>query len=198
MSKSAVLILAAGNSSRMGVPKQLLQWKGTSLLQHTINTVKTVNLKTILVLGANYETITSKIDTNQITVLFNAHWKKGLGNSIAFGVNYIKKSLPDIENMVIMLADQPLIDSSFLIEMIHLHDLNPNKIISTLYPNGKLGVPVMFNASFFEDLLLLNGDNGAKGLLEKRSSDVIALNGLDLITDIDTIKDYERLYKRHH
>ena len=83
MSKFAVLILAAGSSSRMGVPKQLLQWKGTNLLQYCINSVKDINADAIfLVLGANSEKIRSKIDTNQITVLYNHNWKKGLGSSI--------------------------------------------------------------------------------------------------------------------
>lgn len=198
MSKLAVLLLAAGNSSRMGYPKQLLNWKNDTLLQHAINTVKKIHLKTILVLGANSETILSKIDANQVTVLVNDQWNQGLGSTIAYGVNYIKTMLPEIDNILIMLADQPLIDTAFFSRMIQVHKENPNKVVCTLYPNSKRGVPVIFNSTCFDDLVQLHDDMGAKHLLERYSNDVIAINGVDIVNDIDTPNDYDALYKLKH
>ncbi|NCO62660.1 MAG: nucleotidyltransferase family protein [Flavobacteriales bacterium] len=198
MAKLAVLILAAGNSSRMGVPKQLLKWKESNLLQHTINTVNELNTENILVLGAHFNKIKPSIHSGNMVVLFNESWEKGLSHSIVIGVNHIKESLPNMDGILIMLADQPLIDSNYLNEMINLHHQNPNKIICTMYQNGKRGVPAIFNKTYFEDLLQLNDDKGAKELLIKHSKNLILLNGIKHTTDIDTMNDYEMLYKLHH
>jgi molybdenum cofactor cytidylyltransferase len=198
LSKLAILILAAGNSSRMGVSKQLLKWKEANLLQHAMNTVNKVNSQNLVVLGANYSKIKSQIEDKNIRVLCNQNWKNGLGNSISFGINYIKESLPNIDNVLIMLADQPLIDADFLDRMIETHKLYPKKIICTLYQNERLGVPAIFNKIYFEDLLQLNDDKGAKELLKKYSSEVISLNGVKIVQDIDTLDDYEDLYKQYH
>ena len=198
MSKLAVLILAAGNSSRMGVSKQLLKWKEANLLQHAMNTVEKVSSQNLVVLGANYSKIKSQIDDKNIRVLCNQNWQKGLGNSISFGINYIKESLLNIENVLIMLADQPLIDADFLNQMIETHKLYPKKIICTLYQNERLGVPAIFNKIYFDDLMQLNNDKGAKELLKKYTIDVIAINGGVVIRDIDTLAEYEDLYKQYH
>ena len=199
MSKLAVLLLAAGSSSRMGSPKQFLKWNNTTLLNHAINTVEQIDQNEIvLVLGANYEEINSKVDASDITIIYNENWEKGLGNSIACGIKFIIESLPDIESVLIMLTDQPLIDSNFIIEMIKTHQKNPNDIICTQYKNNKLGVPAIFNKNYFEELSYLNHDKGAKDILNKNPENIIFISGKDLISDIDTIEDYETLYKRFH
>lgn len=199
MSKFAVLILAAGSSSRMGVPKQLLKWKGTNLLQYCMNSVKDLNADTVLlVLGANSEAIRSKIDTNQVTVLVNEHWKNGLGNTIAFGVNHITTTLSDIENILIMLVDQPLIDSNFLKLLIKTHVRHKKKLTCTLYQEHQFGVPAIFNKNYFEELSQLNDDFGAKRILKKYVDKLSYVDGKNFNLDIDTIADYEALYKTHH
>jgi molybdenum cofactor cytidylyltransferase len=194
-----VLLLAAGSSSRMGFPKQLLKWNNTTLLQHTIHTVKHVDQdETILVLGAHFEDITSQIDVSETTVVFNENWEKGLGNSIACGMNYVKHSLPQMDCVLILLADQPLIDANFLNEIIKTHKKNPDHIICTQYEHHKSGVPALFNNTYFEELSQLNHDKGAKDLLKRHPKDVLFLNAMHLISDIDTMEDYEKLYKQFH
>lgn len=199
MSKLAVLILAAGNSSRMGVPKQLLKWKTSTLLQHAIDTVKQVDHdKAVLVLGAHFDDITSQMDTSGVTVVYNEHWEKGLGNSISCGMNFIIESLSQIDSVLILLADQPLIDADFLNDMINTHHLYSDHIICTQYENHKKGVPALFNKTYFEELSQLNHDKGARELLNKQSRNILFLDGTALISDIDTMEQYETLYKRFH
>lgn len=199
MSKLAVLLLAAGSSSRMGYPKQLLKWKNTTLLQHAIDTVKQVDQdEIILVLGAYYEDINSKVDASDITIIYNENWEKGLGNSIACGIKFIIESSPDIESVLITLADQPLIDSNYLNKMIENYQLNTDKIICTSYQNKRLGVPAIFNKTKFNKLSKLNHDKGAKDILNKNPENILFISGKDLISDIDTIEDYETHYKRFH
>jgi molybdenum cofactor cytidylyltransferase len=197
--KLAILILAAGNASRMGFPKQLLKWKNSNLLQHAINSLKDIKNNGIyLVLGANFEQIITEIHTKNITVLKNDAWNEGLGSSIAFGVMQISKFQPEIEQVLIMLADQPLIDTHYLNLLINTHFQNQSHITCTLYKNQKLGVPAIFSKTYFEELAQLKGDKGAKNLLEKHSDNVVSIDGSHVFFDIDSKEDYEVLFKKHH
>ncbi|MCF8273220.1 MAG: nucleotidyltransferase family protein [Flavobacteriaceae bacterium] len=199
MLKLAILILAAGNASRMGFPKQLLKWKNSNLLQHAINSLKDIKNNGIyLVLGANFEQIITEIHTKNITVLKNDAWNEGLGSSIAFGVAQISKFQPEIEQVLIMLADQPLIDTHYLNLLINTHFQNQSHITCTLYKNQKLGVPAIFRKPYFEELAQLKGDKGAKNLLEKHSDNVVSIDGSHVFFDIDSKEDYEVLFKKHH
>ncbi len=197
--KIAVVILAAGASTRLGTAKQLLPWKGTTLLEHSIETISELNCDdNFVVLGASHKLIKSKIDFNVVEVLVNKDWKFGLGNSIAFGVKYILKNNIVVDGILLTLADQPLIDSEYLNSLIDKFEVNNNQIIASSYSNDKKGVPVLFDKIFFEELSNLNGDKGAKTLLDKYAPNVFTLNAEQLVFDIDTKEDYEKLYKANH
>lgn len=199
MSNIVVLIVAAGSSSRMGSPKQLLKWKDTTLINHAIHNVKTIKpSKLIVVLGANYELISPKLDIDDLEVLNHEHWEDGLGSSIAYGVQHIKKSTPDVDGILIMLGDQPLIGSEFLQLLINNFQTDKKQIIASGYSNGKPGVPVLFDTFYLEELSTLTNDNGAKPLLHKYVEHIITINARNKIADIDTKAEYERLYKDNH
>ena len=185
--------MAAGGSSRMGTPKQLLPWKSTTLIENVMsNVLQLESSKLIVVLGANSEQITPKIESYPIEVIYNPNWKKGLGNSISFGANYIKNNY-QTDGILIVLADQPLIHSSYLKKMIGEIEPNRQQIIATKYPNAKLGVPALFDASYLEELSTIDGDKGAKILLEKYSDQLISTQFETNIFDVDTEEDYKRL-----
>jgi molybdenum cofactor cytidylyltransferase len=194
-SNIALLILAAGNSSRMGEPKQLLPWKNTFLLNHAINTaVHFVNSKTFVVLGANYDLIASKINQTNSKILYHTNWELGLGSSIAFGVKHIMESKQKFDGVLIMLSDQPLIDSNYLDGLINLFKAGNNQIIASVYESKKLGVPALFDTCYFAELSCLNEDKGAKKVITNHIEKVIKINASHLVSDIDTMDDYERLY----
>jgi molybdenum cofactor cytidylyltransferase len=198
-SKITVLILAAGGSSRLGQPKQLLPWKSSNLLQHTLDTVDEINsYETVLVLGANYNEIFSEINTKEIHVVHNKSWYKGLGHSIAVGVKYIKESIPETEAILIMLADQPLISDMYLLKMISEFKTGTQQIIASTYKNKKLGVPALFDNYYFEALMQLNDDEGAKHIIKANFKKVELLVNDINNKDIDTIEDYKQLYKANH
>jgi len=121
-----------------------------------------------------------------------------LGNSIAFGVEHILKSESNFDGILIMLADQPLIDSTYLNLLIHEFEVGKSQIIASLYKNDKLGVPVLFDKFYIEELSKFDDDKGAKALLHKYSNHVSAINAKHIVSDIDTIEDYKRLYKANH
>ena len=195
----AILILAAGDSTRMGTPKQLLKWENTTLLGKAIETAKKANAtKICVVLGANYEIIKAKINHYKVEILKNDGWKLGLGSSIAFGVTHLLESDTNFDAVLIMLADQPLIDSVYLNKVLEKYEMRKRRIVATSYNNTKQGVPVLFDATYFEELSQQNDDKGAKMILQKHSKNVSAINADNLVLDIDTLEDYNRLYNSNH
>lgn len=183
----------------MGEPKQLLPWKNTFLLSHAINTaIQLDNSKTYVVLGANQELIKSKIQHNNIKVVFNKNWTLGLGSSIALGAKSIIESEQKFDGALIMLADQPLIDSNYLDSLIKQFKIGSNQIVASTYETNKLGVPALFDACYFEELSRLNENKGAKKVISKHIENIISVNANKQIVDIDTKEDYEKLYKANH
>ncbi|MEJ2112437.1 MAG: nucleotidyltransferase family protein [Flavobacteriaceae bacterium] len=194
----AILILAAGESKRMGTPKQLLKWKNTTLLSNSIEVTKDISPNIVVVLGANFEKINASINHYPIHILKNKSWKKGLGNSIAFGINHIKESHPNAEAVLILLGDQPLITSVYLNLMISEFIKEKNLIIASSYKDGKKGVPVLFDNFYFKELAQLSNDQGAKLLIKKYDDKVVSLNAEAMVSDIDSIEDYNNLYRANH
>lgn len=187
--KTAIVILAAGSSSRMGEPKQLLPFGKTTLLGNAIEIAQQTNSSTIFcVLGANYESIKSSIKKYSCEVIFNPNFADGLSTSIKSAV----KELQGFDSILFTLGDQPKITSNFLAELLILSKENPSKIIASNY-GSKNGVPAVFPMNYFSELLQLSGDKGARELLNT-SEDIISLKNNSLI-DIDTIEDYKKLLK---
>lgn len=182
----------------MGDIKQLLAWKGTFLINHSIETVlQGDSSKTIVVLGANYEPIKAEIQQEHIQIIYNKDWENGLGSSIAFGVKYVQNNY-EVDGVLITLADQPLIDTNYLNSLVNSFEVGKNQIIASNYGNEKLGVPALFDSFYFEELTQLNNDKGAKKIIENHLDNVLALNAKHLIADIDMKEDYEKLYKENH
>lgn len=194
-----VLILAAGGSSRLGRPKQLLKWRNSNLLQNAVNTATDSDAsRTVLVLGAYFSEIILEIETNNVEVFKNETWKNGLGNSIAFGVKSVLEKYPETDGVLVMLADQPLIDRSYLNTLINSFEINKKQIIASTYVNKKYGVPVIFDKHYFKELISLNDDEGAKHIITKYISNVTSKKHDVLFGDIDTFDDYERLFLANH
>lgn len=190
----AILILAAGASNRMGVTKQLLPWKHTTLLEHTIETVLKLNIENMfVVLGANIELIHSKIKSYPIEIIHNINWQNGLGSSIACGVKYIQNLAKTSDGVLIVLADQPFIDVTHLNILIESFFNKKSKIVTTSYNKDKEGVPAIFDASYFKELSNLNDDFGAKELIKNNKT--LSVKASNKIMDIDTKTEYEKLLK---
>ena len=191
--------MAAGNSSRMGVAKQLLPWKKTFLLNHAINTANCIdNVTTYVVLGANSAMITPEIQHKDIEIIYNPKWEIGLGSSIAFGVKTLMDSEHNFDGVLILLSDQPLIDANYLMRLVDAFELDKKHIVASNYGTEKIGVPALFDSCYFKELSLLNQDKGAKEIIIKHAKNMSSLNANLVIADIDTKEDYERLYKEHH
>ncbi len=186
--KIAVLILAAGSSTRMGVAKQLLPIGETTLLGITIKSVLQSNSnKVFCVLGANAEAIKPSLNKYTIETIFNPNYKSGLSSSIIAGIQYIRNK--SFDATLIVLGDQPLITTKYLNEMIDAYKNHSEKIIATTYKET-IGVPTIIPKTYYNDLLKLQGDKGAKAFLNSKKLEIIQLDN-DNLLDIDTKKDYQ-------
>jgi molybdenum cofactor cytidylyltransferase len=190
----ALIILAAGASTRMKDVKQLLPWKNTTILGNAIEQGLASDADSVfVVLGANFELIRSKIHNYPVTILKNSNWKSGLGASISCAVNYVLDNKINFDGLLIMLADQPLIDTKYLNSLIKtFKEANLKQIVSTAY-NTNVGVPAIFPATYYQELSTLNNDTGAKHILNSSKNIVKVLNASQKSADIDTIEDYKKL-----
>jgi molybdenum cofactor cytidylyltransferase len=153
MTKSniAIIILAAGASTRMGRPKQLLPYQGSSLLRHTIeNAVASVCKPIVVVLGANAENIRSQISESDIKIVENPDWHLGMSSSIRRGISSIITDYQNIDAVVITVCDQPFISADIINNLVSKYYNTKKPIIACEYANT-LGVPVLFNQSFFQN-----------------------------------------------
>ena len=190
--RCAVLILAAGSSSRMGRPKQLLPWGKTTLLQNALESAKASHGdEIIVVLGSNSEIIEKTLPSDVVSVI-NTDWRNGMGSSISCGMHYLLKSKTKFNAVLVLLGDQPLIDSKYLNSMFSIFQSNEKEIVATDY-KGRAGVPALFGGNYFKQLGQLNADFGAKELLAKNMVNIHLLKAGAKTADIDTETDYIKL-----
>ena len=189
---TGLIILAAGGSTRLGQPKQNLLFQNKTLLQRAIETGLNSKCRPVIImLGANVDVIVPIIHHKAINVIYNPDWQEGIASSIRIGISEIGND-NTINNVVIMLCDQPFV-SSELIDNLFLKQRETNKAIVACSYKETIGVPVLFNRSLFAELLLLKGHDGAKHILKDHPQDIemIPFDMGDI--DIDTMEDYERL-----
>lgn len=192
-SKIGVIILAAGSSSRLGHPKQLVRFKGKSLLQQVIDLADSFKFDSqILVLGANSEEITRNIDPRKFKIVINENWKEGMSTSIKTGLSESLKLEKDLDQILILLSDQPFVNRENIEELLGFQ-LNANKKASFSEYNGDIGVPAIFSRELFSELQKLEGDHGAKKLFCNKNLNYQALKIENGNFDVDTLEDVEKL-----
>ncbi|WP_190808688.1 NTP transferase domain-containing protein [Flagellimonas sp. S3867] len=191
----AVLILAAGASTRMnGMIKQLLPWGKTTLLENTVRHAKGVSDSIYVVLGAQFEKILESVSIDA-EVIRNFNWESGMGSSVSYGLKHIlEREKPD--GVMLMVADQPLMDTAYLSQLIQDFTETESKIVATAYQNGA-GVPAIFDNSLFSELKDLQAEFGARKIIKKYKEHVQLINPNGKEIDIDTREKYSQLTGIH-
>jgi molybdenum cofactor cytidylyltransferase len=191
--KIGVVILAAGSSSRLGYAKQLVEFKGRSLLQHAIDVSEVMGFDTkVLVLGARKEKIEIKIDLKGFEVLMNENWEEGMASSIREGVLRSQELENDLDHILILLSDQPFVSKERIEELIQVQLDNNSQATYSEYARD-IGVPAIFSAEVFYDLKELKGDQGAKKLIHDQNLDFEIVKFEMGNFDVDTAEDVELL-----
>jgi len=190
--KIAGVILAAGSASRMGETKQLLLFKGRPILEHVIKNARQSNLyEIIVVLGHDTDKIQQSVDFSGTKTVTNSEYLKGQSTSIIKGVKTIS---PICDAAMFLLADQPLIKSNIINNIINAFESSQKSIIIPYYKKTR-GNPVIFERALFPDLNLLSGDTGPRVLFNKFKNSIfkVPLHDKAILIDIDTKDDYQKL-----
>lgn len=193
--KTGIVILAAGNSSRLGRPKQLLEFKESTLLKNTIlEALKVTNSFVIVVTGSNHNVIEKELELPEINFSFNPEWESGMSSSIVKGLDELLHINADCEQCIFAVCDQPFVTSLVFENLINEYYKTEKGIAASAY-SETLGTPVLFHQKYFKELLELEGQEGAKKLIKNNADDVVSVSFEKGNIDIDTEEDYKKLFR---
>ncbi len=184
------IILAAGASSRLGQPKQLLEHNGVPLVRHMAQLAVDFNAGPIVVVtGANAEAVTEALHDLRVRHVLNPDWETGMASSLKIGVEALEKTFP--EAILVLLTDQPYVTRALLEQLAERATSTHKAIIASQYGDA-LGVPILFRPAFFDKLKALTGDTGARQLVRNHPDDVASVSFEQGSIDLDTPEDVER------
>ncbi len=184
-----MIVLAAGASARLGRPKQLLPWAGTTLLRHATARALEADLGPVLVVvGAQADAVRAAVHDLPVRVVVNDAWPRGVGGSIRAGVLALEQAAPGAIAVILTTCDQPRVPASHLARLAAVHAETGQPIVASAYA-GTLGVPALFAAAAFDELLALDGEMGAKAVIAGRREDVAAVECPEAGFDVDTEGD---------
>jgi molybdenum cofactor cytidylyltransferase len=187
----SIVILAGGRSKRMGATKQLLPWGKGTILQHVINTAVSANpAEIIVVLGHNADKIAKALKGQQVKIVVNNEFNKGMSSSLKTALRYVS---PQSDTYIFMLGDQPLVTAETLNLLISRHYSSQYGITVPVY-QGEKGRPVVIASKYKEELMTLKGEIGAKQVIDNHPDDVleVPVESKGVIVDIDTQEEYKK------
>jgi molybdenum cofactor cytidylyltransferase len=189
--RTGAIILAAGGATRMGQLKQLLAYRGSTLLRHSIEQAIGADFQPIVVVvGSNVQALSESIADEPVKTVHNERWETGMGSSIIAGMRALLDSDQGPEAVAILVADQPLVEAKHLTAMCELLSTGTSMVAAQY--RGTIGVPAFFKRELFDALLSLTPEAGARKLLRCSDASVTQFPLPEAAVDIDTPEDFER------
>jgi molybdenum cofactor cytidylyltransferase len=189
--KTGVILLAAGSSSRLGRPKQLINYQGKTLIQKAIEAAQySAADDLIVVLGSNSELIQRGIESKEVPVLIHARWEEGMSSSMQCGLQYLIET-SQVDQVLLMLCDQPYVSQEFLDQLMFEKKASGKGIVACSYA-GTVGVPALFDQFYFPELLALKGTEGAKKVILNHQADTFLIDFPLGAIDLDTEEDVQK------
>lgn len=184
------IVLAAGGSRRLGRPKQLLDWRGQTLVRHVVTTALSAGLThVIVVLGAHSDEIKMELADFSVILVNNDDWEHGQSTSVRASL----EALPEETGAVVfLLVDQPRVSEELIRSLVTRHATTLAPIVAPMI-DGKRGNPVLFDRETFADLKSLQGDVGGRALFDRYPITYVESEETYLMLDIDTEEDYQQL-----
>jgi len=185
-----VVILAAGSSSRMGRPKQLLPLDGEPMLLRAVEAaLKSAAWPIVVVLGANAEQIRPILSRHPVLIAENPAWIEGMASSLRTGISTLRQFSRSLDAAVVALCDQPKFTSEVIRRLVQTHQATQRSVVASRY-NGRNGAPALFLREHFSKLINLTGEEGARALLNSSGDHVATIDLPELAADLDTPADY--------
>ena len=182
----AGVILAAGSSSRLGTPKQVLRYRGETLLHRTVRLAIAADLDPIhVVLGCDAIAVGDALEElrGRVTTVVNSDWQEGMGSSLAVGI----ASLPaGAGAALVLVTDQPRLSHAILAEIAAVYRDGGAALVASRYASGAVGVPALFARNYFPELTRLAGDRGARALFARHRGQLVTVAFPAGDLDIDT------------
>lgn len=192
--KIGVIVLAAGGSSRMGSPKQLLRYRGRSLIRRAAETALETDCdRVVVVLGRDAQQMRDELGSLAVSPIENQNWRDGMGSSIRSGMEAL--SPKDLDAVIVMLCDQPFVTASILNNLVTTHRDTGKPIVASTYQNIQ-GAPAFFSKDLFAELNSLAADEGARRVILKHPQSVAAIIFPQGAFDVDTPHQFELLQTR--
>ncbi len=187
------VILAAGESARMGTPKQLLVLEGQPLLVRAIEAALASSAwPVVVVVGAHAEKIRPLLARLPVLIAENPTWSEGMASSIRVGVTTLRQFSRQLEAALVALCDQPAFSADVIAQLVAAQRTTGRSIVAARY-RGRHGAPALFLKEIFPELIALTGEEGARVLLNGHASRVAAVDLPALALDLDTPADYAAL-----
>ena len=186
----AGIILAAGEASRFGKPKQLLDWKGEPFVRVVVRTALRAGLSPVFVVtGAHHKQVEDAVKDLNITIIRNEDWKMGQGSSIKAGVSSVTT---ECGGAIFLLADQPQIGTSIIHALKEKHSEGLYPIVAPMVLDRRAN-PVLFDRLAFSDLMQIEGDTGGRAIFHKHRVEYLPWHDDSLLLDVDTPEQYQHL-----
>jgi len=185
------IVLAAGESRRMGVQKLLLPFGSTTVVGHIVDQLlASIVDQVIVVVGHEADRITEELADRPVDIVTNPDYKTGMLSSVRCGLRVVPQQC---EAVMLTLGDQPAITSKLVDEMVGAFRTTVKSILVPVY-QGKRGHPLVFAKHYRDEILTSFDDVGLRGLLHAHLGDVFELNVStpDVLSDIDFPEDYQR------
>ncbi len=184
--KVAAVILAAGESARLGRPKQLLAYRGRSLLRHVVECADAGGCSPlIVVLGARDQEILHEIESTPALPVINRDWKAGMHSSIRAGIERLP---PDARAALLLTCDQPRITPEIVRSLCERFDGRAGRMVACAYAKT-VGIPALFERSLFAELCALEGPGGARSVLQAHPNELLRVPWPDGAVDVDRARD---------
>ena len=193
MTGVGAVILAAGASTRIGIPKQLLQFRGQTFLRRAASAALEAGCRPVVVVtGADAAAAREALRGLDVREGENSQWESGISSSVRVGIEALVTANPKTVAVVLMLCDQPFVTREIIARLVAAHRETGRSIVASGY-GGSYGVPALFGKAHFAELATLEGAAGAKQVIQKHLPEVHLLSFPEGEIDIDTPDDLARL-----
>lgn len=191
--QTGIIILAAGGSSRMGQPKQLMHFGGKSLVRRVTDAALAVEQHLVIaVTGADAGAVAQELAETGVQLVTNPGWQSGMASSIRVGLLSLLDAEPELAACILAVCDQPFI-SAVVFEGLKSTQRSSGKGIAASGYDNTYGTPVLFTRAYFKQLLQLEGQEGAKKLIRQHEDDTAIYPFEEGRIDIDTMAEYNKL-----